>query len=222
MLAINVGNHATRTTSSGTAKGCPVEQHVGQAPHAPVAALGKRKPMLAEPVECLEQQRQARDAQHRPARACDRRFDRLADAAEHEPRAVGHVVAFPEHHAGGKGHRRQRNRRAQALAAPEQHIAHRQHQQAGEREQQHRIGVARKGQQDLVADIQGAGGGRIELADGPVAGLRGVHGDRGGGHERQREGGKRMGALVHHDADDDRQGARQHAGRIEVHGRSPI
>ena len=47
MLAINVGNHGHQDNQQRNSEGVPVEQHVGQAPHAPVAALGKRKPMLA-------------------------------------------------------------------------------------------------------------------------------------------------------------------------------
>ena len=120
------------------------EHGVGNTPHAAKMRLRKRNAARTQPIQKLKSQIEGHNRQKHPARAANPGADNARLVAQHNLGRIGEVVTAAEHHADGKEQRRQHDRGAPSVTAAKEHIAKRQREQAGQREQHHSVGMAGK------------------------------------------------------------------------------
>ena len=137
-------------------KGMDREHGMGNTPHATKVGLRKRNAAGAQPIQKLKSQIEGHNRQKHPARAANPGADNACLVAQHNLCRIGKVVATAEHHANGKEQRWQHDRRAPSVTAAKEHIAKRQREQAGKREQHHCVGMAGKREKYLVAHVERA------------------------------------------------------------------
>ena len=155
---------------------------VRRAPGNAKARLAKRRALGAQPIQAVVEQVEARMPQNRAAGSHDGGLDRLRDAARHQRGAIREVIAHAKDRAQDKRRRRKRNRRPKRIALSKQHVAYREHQQQGQRQQHDRVAVPSKGKKYLVADVKRTGGSGVELGDCFIG-----HGCKVDGERRRRE-----------------------------------
>ena len=156
------GNHEHKKRPG---KGMDRKHGMGCTPHATKMRLRERNATRTQPIQKLKSQIKGHDRQKHPACAANPSADNARLVAEHDLGRIGEVVAAAKHHADGKEERRQDDRRTPGVATAKEHIAKRQREQAGEREQHHRVGMAGKREEHLVAHVQYARGFGVNRQD---------------------------------------------------------